>query len=78
MVRVRGRQDPQVSMLAFVDVEIRIRLDRPLRTIMYMADEALADLSPELAGYLVVTAYNLVRIARLATVEVCRVRRKIA
>jgi hypothetical protein len=43
---MRGRQDPQVSMLAFIDVESRIRLDHPLRTIKYMADEALADLSP--------------------------------
>jgi transposase len=33
-------------MLAFVDVESRIRLDHPLRTIKYMADEALAELSP--------------------------------
>jgi len=33
-------------MLAFVDVETRIPLDHPLRTIKYVADEALADLSP--------------------------------
>jgi len=33
-------------MLAFVDVETRIPLDHPLRTIRYVADEALADLSP--------------------------------
>jgi transposase len=43
---MRGRQDQQVSMLAFIDVESRIRLDHPLRTIKYMAEEALADLSP--------------------------------
>src|SRR5215831_17814936 len=43
---MRGRQDRQVSMLAFVDVESRIRLDHPLRTIKVLADEALADLSP--------------------------------
>jgi transposase len=43
---MRGRQDPQVSMLAFIDIESRIPLDHPLRTIKYMADEALADLSP--------------------------------
>lgn len=43
---MRGRQDQQVSMLAFIDVESRIRLDHPLRTIKYVADEALADLSP--------------------------------
>jgi len=43
---MRGRQDPQVSMLAFVDMETRIPLDHPLRTIKYMADAALAELSP--------------------------------
>jgi transposase len=42
---MRGRQDPQVSMLAFVDMETRVPLDHPLRTIKYMADEALAELS---------------------------------
>jgi transposase len=46
VVPVRGRQDPQVSMLAFIDIESRIPLDHPLRTIKYMADEALAELSP--------------------------------
>jgi transposase len=43
---MRGRQNPQVSMLAFVDIESRIPLDHPLRTIKYIADEALAELSP--------------------------------
>jgi transposase len=43
---MRGRQNPQVSMLAFVDSESRIPLDHPLRTIKYIADEALAELSP--------------------------------
>jgi hypothetical protein len=33
------------SMLAFIDIESRVRLDHPLRTIKYVADEALADLS---------------------------------
>jgi len=42
---MRGRQDQQVSMLAFIDVESRIPLDHPLRTIKYMADDALAELS---------------------------------
>src|SRR5215207_809451 len=42
---MRGRQEPQVSMLAFIDMEKRIPLDHPLRTIKYMADEALAELS---------------------------------
>jgi transposase len=43
---MRGRQDPQVSLLAFVDIESRIPLDHPLRTIRYIADEALTELSP--------------------------------
>ena len=42
---MRGRQDSQVSMLAFVDIESRIPLEHPLRTIKSIADEALADLS---------------------------------
>lgn len=42
---MRGRVNPQVSMLAFVDVESRIPLDHPLRTIKSIADEALAELS---------------------------------
>jgi transposase len=33
-------------MLAFIDIESRIPLDHPLRTIKYVADEALAELSP--------------------------------
>jgi hypothetical protein len=43
---MRGRQDRRVSMLAFVDVESRIPLDHPLRTIKCMSDDALAELSP--------------------------------
>ncbi len=43
---MRGQQNPQVSMLAFVDVEARIPLDHPLRTIKCLADAALAELSP--------------------------------
>jgi transposase len=42
---VRGEQDPQVSMLAFIDMEARIPLDHPLRTIKSLADESLAELS---------------------------------
>ena len=42
---VRGRQDPQVSMLALVDMETRIPLDHPLRTIKHLADTALGELS---------------------------------
>ena len=44
---MRGRQDPQVSMLAFVDLESRVPLDHPLRAIKRWADEALAGLSAE-------------------------------
>ena len=44
---MRGRQEPQVTMLAFVDLEERVPADHPLRTIKVMADEALARLSPE-------------------------------
>ena len=47
---MRGRQNPQVSMLALVDVESRIPLDHPLRTIKCVADEALAELSPLFDG----------------------------
>ena len=35
-----------MSMLAFIDIESRIPLDHPLRTIKYMADGALAEVSP--------------------------------
>ena len=40
-------QEPQVTMLAFVDVEERVPADHPLRTIKVLADEALTRLSPE-------------------------------
>ena len=43
---VRGRQNPQVSMLAFIDIESRIPLEHPLRTVKRIADTALAELSP--------------------------------
>src|ERR1700716_1601201 len=46
VVGVRGEQDPQVTMLAFIDLETRIPHDHPLRTIRRFADEALAALSP--------------------------------
>ena len=44
---MRGRQEPQVTMLAFVDMEERVPADHPLRTIKVLADEALARLSPD-------------------------------
>ncbi len=43
---MRGEHDPQVSMLACIDLETRIPRDHPLRTIRRFADEALAVLSP--------------------------------
>jgi transposase len=42
---VRGRVGPQVSMLAFVDLEERVPPDHPLRAIKHWADEALVALS---------------------------------
>src|SRR6266540_423050 len=43
---VRGRRNPQASMLAFVDLEERVAPQHPLRTIKRFADRALAELSP--------------------------------
>ena len=45
---MRGRHDPQVTMLAFIDLETRVPPDHPLRLIKAMADKALAALSPDL------------------------------
>jgi transposase len=44
---MRGRQEPQMTMLAFVDLEARVAADHPLRPIKALADDALAKLSPE-------------------------------
>ena len=44
---MRGRREPQVTMLAFIDLESRVPADHPLRTIRRLADEALAALSSE-------------------------------
>lgn len=44
---VRGRHDPQVTMLAFIDLETRVPDDHPLRTINKLANRALAHLSSE-------------------------------
>ena len=44
---MRGRHDPQATMLAFVDLEERVPQDHPIRTIKIIADEALERLSPE-------------------------------
>src|SRR6059058_4331581 len=43
---MRGRRNPQASMLAFVDLEERVPPHHPLRTMKRFADRALADLSP--------------------------------
>ena len=45
---MRGRREPQVSLLAFIDPETRVPPDHPLRTIKAVADRALAELSPEI------------------------------
>ncbi len=44
---MRGRHDPQVTMLAFVDLDSRVPPDHPLRTIKKLADQALGELSPD-------------------------------
>ncbi len=43
---MRGRCDPQLSMLAFVDLDARVPADHPLRVDKRLADRALAELSP--------------------------------
>src|SRR5438309_6706853 len=43
---MRGRRNPQASMLAFVDLEERVPPNHPLRTIKRFADRALTNLSP--------------------------------
>jgi len=44
---MRGKREPQVTMLAFVDLEARVPRDHPLRTIKHLADAALDRLSPQ-------------------------------
>ena len=44
---MRGRRDPQATMLAFVDLEERVPKDHPLRTIKAVAADALERLSAE-------------------------------
>src|SRR3712207_1296826 len=43
---MRGRGDPQLSMLAVVDLDARIPPGHPLRVVKRLADRALAELSP--------------------------------
>jgi transposase len=42
---MRGRRNPQASMLAFVDLDERVPPHHPLRTIKRFADRALVGLS---------------------------------
>jgi transposase len=44
---MRGKREPQVTLLAFVDLEARVPPDHPLRRINALADAALSALSPE-------------------------------
>ena len=44
---MRGTREPQVTILASVDLEERVPKDHPLRTIKAVADEALERLSGE-------------------------------
>ena len=43
---MRGRRNPQASMLAFVDLEERVPRKHPLRVVKQFADRALRELSP--------------------------------
>ena len=45
---MRGKQDPQVTLLAFIDLETRVPSNHPLRVIKRLADQALKALSPDL------------------------------
>ena len=45
---MRRRQDPQVTLLAFIDLETRLPSDHPLRVIKKLADQDLKALSPDL------------------------------
>lgn len=44
---MRGRRDPEFTLLAFVDLEARVLPDHPLRRIKALADAALTALSPQ-------------------------------
>jgi transposase len=47
---MRGRRNPQATMLAFIDMEARVPPDHPLRVIKTIADQVLAALSPVFDG----------------------------
>ena len=44
---MRGRRNPQLSMLAFVDLDARVPVNHPLRAVRRLADRTLAELSPD-------------------------------
>ena len=44
---MRGRRDPQATVLAFVDLEKRVPKGHPTRPIKTVGDEALDRLLPE-------------------------------
>src|SRR3954468_10827763 len=46
VVCMRGRREPQATMLAFVDLDERVPPNHPLRVIKHFADASLAELSP--------------------------------
>ena len=45
---MRGKRDPQATMLAFLDLETVVPPGHPLRPVKALADAALTALSPEL------------------------------
>ena len=45
---MRGRKEPQVTLLAVIDLETRVPSEHPLRVIKKLADQALQALSPDL------------------------------
>ena len=46
VICMRGRRQPQATMLAFVDLDERVPTTHPLRVIKPFAERALAELSP--------------------------------
>src|SRR5438552_5152919 len=47
---MRGRRDPQATMLAFIALEARVPVEHPLRVIKTLADQALDGLSSAFDG----------------------------
>jgi hypothetical protein len=43
---MRGRRDPRLTILTFIDSEGRVPLDCPLRAMRCLISEAPAELSP--------------------------------